>query len=557
LNFCKETPVIIRTLFDRELEMPMGKIGARAGRYIPVALMAVSVWLVAGSARAVPIMSYITVQPIDVCSGAAGTTTGCAPINSFGQNYAAAPVGQIGSIVSGINVTRAIWNQIGLDITFLPAVQYPNAANYLNLTVDTGSVPLTSTPFKSLSDQDNIASGGIPFPAPPLSQNPSTVNMFFVNQLIPTNPPGGTLYGFAWIDNNGVAVAANSLLGFGARPDTIAHELGHNFNLDHTTFGAGPNGAGVCDATCAANLMTAGGLRALSTSANVLNNLASGKADQLNDLQREVVLDPTGFKNPIPGVTATVTPPNGETGPFHVSFDTEGRPGSFLGSLTLTAPAGITFLNGSFDVTNASPGLDGKITAHIEGCGQDPHCQAGTLVLTFAPGVFVQGQAFDFDVTVCPLRGQCGGRADLLLEGGTYTYLFETDGLVDGTTVALEKFQTTSTLIPVDGLADLLSSSWSPDPMIPSQILNPTTFVGFYSQPCTVDTACPVPVELRDADPIEEGTVPEPSSIVILAPALAMFSAIWWRRDGRFTRSRPCAALRENGRRLGGRGRAG
>ena len=66
---------------------------------------------------------------------------GYAPINSFGQNYKNAAVGAIGSLVgtlaSNTNVTRAIWNQIGLDITFMPAVQYANAGNFLTSGLST------------------------------------------------------------------------------------------------------------------------------------------------------------------------------------------------------------------------------------------------------------------------------------------------------------------------------------------------------------------------------------------------------------------------------------
>ncbi len=59
--------------------------------------------LVAGTALAVPVTDYLTVQPIDVCPGIAGSTAGCAPINNLspaqgGNNYATAAVGNIGSI---------------------------------------------------------------------------------------------------------------------------------------------------------------------------------------------------------------------------------------------------------------------------------------------------------------------------------------------------------------------------------------------------------------------------------------------------------------------------
>ena len=490
-------------------------------------LLLTAACLGSSNALAVPITDYITVQPIDVCAGAAGTTTGCAPVNSFGQNYRTAAVGAIGSLAgspaSNTNVTRAIWNQIGLDITYLPAVQYPNAGNFLTLAVDPGSNPLTSTQFLNLSDQSNISMGLPPTPAPPLSQNPTTINLFFVNTLVPITPPGGTLYGFAWIDNNGVAIAANSLGGAGARPDTVAHELGHNFSLDHNTFGAGPNPSGVCDSACASNLMTAGDNRTLSTPANVLTNLKNGTADQLNALQAEQVLDPTGFLNPIPLVSSRISPRTGEdlSANFHVSFDSLGRPGEFLSKLTLTAPDGVSFLAETFSVIGATPGLQGKVTC-------ESPCSGGSIVLDFVGGAFVLGQSFDYTIGVCRQEeGGCRlGAADQLLANGTYTYQFETDGVTNGAVVPFEIFQTTSSLLDIDDeIADLIADSQTPDLLFPSQILNPTTFVGFFSQPCTLGTSCP-PLVLADADPAEDNPpVPEPSSLVIVLSALILLTA--------------------------------
>src|SRR5205823_8900874 len=76
----------------------------------------------------------------------------------------------------------------------------------------------------------------------PPAADPTTINLFFVNKL---NPPaaGGTLYGFALIGNNGVAIGGNTFFAptpLQARPDTMAHELLHNLGLSHVTYGAGP-----------------------------------------------------------------------------------------------------------------------------------------------------------------------------------------------------------------------------------------------------------------------------------------------------------------------------
>jgi hypothetical protein len=141
--------------------------------------------------------------------------------------------------------------------------------------------------------------------AQPLSGDPGTINLFFVSKL---NPPasGGTLYGFSWIGNNGVAIGGNTFFAptpLQARPDTIAHELVHDLGLDHATYGAGPYNpqsssnpfppggtaqqvtptplVQECDPSypaCGANLMTTGSLRTEPTVACVLAPLAGGSA---------------------------------------------------------------------------------------------------------------------------------------------------------------------------------------------------------------------------------------------------------------------------------------
>src|SRR5438874_8764840 len=72
---------------------------------------------------------YITVQPIDVCSRR-GLATFCAPINNMGQTVLDGPNTPIGFVDSaGINVTDAIWNQIGVRVTFQPTAQYISPIN--------------------------------------------------------------------------------------------------------------------------------------------------------------------------------------------------------------------------------------------------------------------------------------------------------------------------------------------------------------------------------------------------------------------------------------------
>jgi hypothetical protein len=66
-------------------------------------------------------------------------------------------------------------------------------------------------------------------------------NVFFVNQLIPVNQQGSTLYGFSWIGNNGVAVGKNTFFPTAPlRPrfDNLGHELLHALGGTHDMFGA-------------------------------------------------------------------------------------------------------------------------------------------------------------------------------------------------------------------------------------------------------------------------------------------------------------------------------
>ncbi len=286
---------------------------------------------------------YIMVQPIDVC-GTSGTTS-CAPFNTTSATGVGVPSGPggagmpfsmglpnnpispnpIGFVVdpmtgaspppsgdtSGVDITQALLNQLGVNLVWLPMVPYNSPINpatgttfqTLNVTqttnTATGEIILDSADFRTLSQQVTSTPPAAPTaisqgatPTPPRSSMPTTINLFFVSKLNPpTQQAGGTLYGFSWIGNNGVAIAANtfgyprSRTSLPPRPDTIAHELSHDLGLDHPIFGAGPYNpwnmtanpqGGVvplfpanpllmeCDPSypaCGRNLMTAGNLR--------------------------------------------------------------------------------------------------------------------------------------------------------------------------------------------------------------------------------------------------------------------------------------------------------
>jgi hypothetical protein len=329
-------------------------------RIVSSLLTAAAVCLGAGSALATctpllpasGIVCFMVVQPIDVCGTPGTGTSSCAPFNTTSTNGVGNPTtacnpsgsnplncgNPIGFVVNpttgvanptsgGVDVTRALLNQFGVDLTLQPIATYNSPINpntnttfqTLNVTQTTNSAGATvfdSADFRTLSYQNppNAFSLGKPTPPPPPDPNaafpfspwgnPSTViNLFFVNTLVPpTQQSGGTLYGLGWIGNNGVAISQNT---FGyprsrtsapPRPDTIAHELLHNLGLDHTTFAAGPwdppSSSGVylapggvappipanplvgeCDPSypaCGANLMTTGSLRTEPTVGCVL-----------------------------------------------------------------------------------------------------------------------------------------------------------------------------------------------------------------------------------------------------------------------------------------------
>ncbi len=321
-------------------------------------------------------------------------------------------------------------------------------------------------------------------PGVPVSSNATTINMFFVRDFDPpVTQSGGTLYGFSWQNNNGIAIASNTFFPnapLTPRTDTLAHEIGHNLDLDHNTFGASPS--------VPQNLVTVGGnaagnIRIVPTSAaDALAQLAANTADQLTltsgpfglqSQQGHALL--SGFINPYGKVTGTVmgsTPPppvalaavtseKVASGPFHVSFDAPGRPGQFLSKLTLTAPEGTFFLDESFAVIDANLNDGGKVMGFILGEGSQ-------LEIDFSQGALTLGKSLDYTVEVCRLgeiEGGCEpGPPNLLLAGGTYTYDFETDGLRDGLLIPIEQFETTSDLLDIgDLLGGLFSDSQQPD----------------------------------------------------------------------------------------------
>lgn len=274
---------------------------------------------------------YVAVQPIDVCSDSGA---GCAPFNTVSKTGSPATVGSTNPIgfidaTSGRDLTRAMANQIGLDIAWQPMRQYNNTC-YQTINVDScTTTSCSSQQFSKLTGVGtstyNCTSNTTP---PPLNSASTVLNMFFVNVLNPPSTSPGTLYGYAWIGNNGIAISSNTFFPpypLTPRFDTLAHEFHHNMGLNHSD-------SYNYDAKAPAqDLMTTGSARTEPTStSNALTQLdgglGQGTADQLDCSPASTTTvctfaatgstDPTpqlgevataGFLNPIQTTTTTVT----------------------------------------------------------------------------------------------------------------------------------------------------------------------------------------------------------------------------------------------------------
>jgi hypothetical protein len=463
--------------------------------------------------------AHIVVQPITVC---AQNCTGCAPVNDKGQTSSPAYITFLDPATGG-NVTEEILSHdLGIRVTWLALRQYCSPLNTfsipsygttfqtLHMTQDS-SGNISSPDFMTLAQQPYIANnfvvpnptnppggntactvdvtnGNLQAPCVPVSNVPTTISMFFVDKLMPTNFTG-VPYGYGMINGVNLAIKAGHLDSTGKpaagsgifnpggltppQIDVPAHEIAHNFALAHLS-------------SPASDLEAPGGTRKVSSLSTFNANLVAGNVDQLNATQQALVLDPTGLLNPVQHATTTVVTDQREG--FSGFFDfTTTLPGDSTSTASLTRTVFVfnkAFSPSRFVVISSPPGVTVTGSQFNGNLGNGIVCGSGSIKcfdIEIRPGL-ASGATVKFALKL-------GSSIDLDdLEDSKFTYFFS------------DQFVTTSDVVPSgffgdnnDDITLLTADSLIPDLTTPAILAVPSAFVGS-GNPCTVnleDGSCP------------------------------------------------------------------
>jgi len=365
---------------------------------------------------------------------------------STAQSIATTPIGFVdqstwtdpstnNQITNNTNITRAIWLQTGIDVVFLPMQEFDSplcttstgttTTNCNNLPSQWGS-PWTNftTDYRSLHIVKVTCSDGtvhfvspdlaalsnytlcvgaptttvqrcptcLVTPTVPLYTDTRVFNMFFVNSIsdLSNSPTVAQDNGLSWINGNGIAIASGTFASTAPVFDTLAHEIGHGLNLDHTTLGAGTACTGgkkyvYAGSDNGCNLMDAGAIssggvtslfRTVPTSSACLPNSSTYKGGEFFDLDTILC-----------GTSKTETPPAPQADQLLLGTSTSTQQGMALASSFMIPVANVP----SFVTANTTTG-GGKgaavatataTTTATTAAVTNPPCPAGAQVVTF------------------------------------------------------------------------------------------------------------------------------------------------------------------------------